>query len=295
MKSNISKRRFSQVPTSELESDMTVELTAAREVVGTRSKSSRKARKRLGLAAQQLGFFIAVLALWQLLIKLGVLNSFFVSNPISIAKELFTLYRQNEIWNNVRVTLEESLLGYVAGMVVGAALGFVLGLTPRIMAVLDPFVNLMNAVPRFALAPLFILWFGIGLSTKVVLSFTLVVIIAFVNTLEGSRSVNAEMLQMMKIFRASRWQQIRYVKLPSCAPWIAAAGRLSIGYAVGGAIVGELFASQAGLGYLLSLGQNLNNSSEEFAALVLVAAIAWILTIGAGFIEHKLTRWRTTS
>ena len=246
-------------------------------------------RRRIPL---QLAFLIVVLAIWQGLEMVGLLSQVAVSSPTAILGELFSLQQSGQIWGNVAITLEETAIGYAAGMAVGCGLGFALAFFPRVMAVLQPYVNLANAVPRFALAPLFILWFGIGLVPKVALAFSLVVIIAFVNTLEGARSVDPEMRQIAQIFNASRWQLVTKLVLPSCVPWVFAAARLSIGYAVGGAIVGELFASEAGLGYLLASGENVNNSAEVFAALVLVVAIAGLLSAGAAAAERHFTRWR---
>jgi len=170
--------------------------------------------------------------------------------------------------------------------------GFALGLMRRVTRVVAPFITMMNSMPRIALAPLFVLWFGIGITSKVVLVFSLVVFIALTNTLAGTQAVDADHLRLAKLLGARKSDIIRKIVLPSTVPWIFAAMRLSFAFALAGAVVGEMFLGQRGLGYLIVAGSGVFNIAQIFAALIITVFLAYLLDLSAGVLERRILRWR---
>lgn len=270
-----------------------VEATATIEPIEqSRKAPSRSSKVGLVRMGWQLLLLAAFLIAWQVLVDNHVLTELSVSKPTAIWDELVKLYRSGQIWSNVGTTLEETVVGYVAGVVVGVAVGFGLAFTPRLLAVLNPFITVLNSLPRFALGPLFILWFGIGLMSKVALVFSLVVFIVFTNTAAGARSVDTDVITVSRLLGASRWDIVRKVMLPSTFPWTVAGMRLSIAYAVAGAVVGEMFASQKGIGNWIVAGSGVFNTAEIFAGLIVIAVIAGVIDLVGRVIERRVLRWR---
>ncbi|MDA8046040.1 MAG: ABC transporter permease [Actinomycetota bacterium] len=256
------------------------------------ARPTRSRRAGLIRFAWQMLLLAVFLVTWQMLVDHKVLTELSVSKPTAIWDEMVKLYRGGQIWNNVGVTLQETVVGYVFGVVAGVAAGFTLAFTPRLLAVLNPFITILNSLPRFALGPLFILWFGIGLTSKVALVFSLVVFIVFTNTSAGARSVDADVVTVSRLLGASRWDIIRKVMLPSTFPWVVAGMRLSIAYAVAGAVVGEMFASQEGIGNWIVAGSGVFNTAEIFAGLLVIAVIAGTIDLLGRLVERRVLRWR---
>ena len=254
-----------------------------------RSALLRAAMVRLGW---QLMLLALVLVLWQVFVDAHILTTLSVSKPTDIAHELITLARNGQLWSNVNATLEETIIGYVAGVGVGVAAGFSLAFVPRVFDVLNPYVTVLNSLPRFALGPLFILWFGIGQTSKVVLVFSLVVFIVFTNTVAGARAVDSDVVMVSRLLGASRLQIVAKVMVPSTFPWVVAGMRLSIAYAVAGAVVGEMFASQRGIGNLIVAGSGVFDTAEIFAALLVIAVIAALMDLLGRLVERRVLRWR---
>ena len=257
---------------------------------------ARRGGSRVGSFLVRFGWqilaLVVVLVAWQLAVDAHFLTTLEVSRPIDIWHELVQLGHSGLIWGNIWTTFKEALVGYVAGSVVGILAGFSMAFVPRVFAVFNPYVTVMNSIPRLALAPLFILWFGIGSMSKVVLVFSLVVFIVFTNTIAGARSVDTDVVTVSRILGASKRQITAKVLVPSTVPWVVAGMRLSIAYAVAGAVVGEMFASQSGVGNLIVAGSGLFNTSEIFAALLLIAVIAALLDFVGRLVERRVLRWR---
>jgi NitT/TauT family transport system permease protein len=242
--------------------------------------------------AWQLVLLVAMLAAWQELVEHHVLTTLAVSKPTDIWKQLLSLSRGGLLLSSVIVTFEETIIGYAIGVILGVSVGFLLAFLPRVRSVLDPYVTMLNSLPRFALAPLYILWFGIGIGSKIALVVSLVVFIVFINTIEGVRAVDPDIIAISRLFGASRLQLVRKVIAPSAFPWIVASMRLSIAYAIAGAVVGEMFASNQGIGYIIVAGSGVFNTAEIFSGLIIIMIIAWIIDWISRKVESKILRWR---
>jgi NitT/TauT family transport system permease protein len=199
------------------------------------------------------------------------------------------------VWPQVLVTLEEVAIGFVLGLIAAVLAGFALGRNRFVAGVFEPMLAALNAVPRIVLAPLLILWFGIGVASKVALAFLMVFFVVVFAVLNGIREVNQALVNNALILGASPRQLDRFIYFPAALTWIFGSLRLAIGFAFSAAIVGEFLLSSRGLGYLLNAAQNAFDATSMMAALVLLMAIIGLLTYLAGLIERRASLWKSTS
>ncbi|MCU5772440.1 ABC transporter permease [Erwiniaceae bacterium BAC15a-03b] len=199
----------------------------------------------------QLLILIGGLTLWESGATLGLFNPFWTSSPRLLAQALGESLMQNSISYHLGVTLLEALSGLLAGSVCGVLLGLLLGMSRLTGAALEPFIIALNSLPRVALAPLIVMFVGIGFSSKFLLAFSLVIVPMMINTWEGIKAVDPIQLNLMKVMRANRWQLFSKVLLPNCVPWLFSGLRISLSFAIIGAIVGEFISARAGIGYMM--------------------------------------------
>jgi len=235
---------------------------------------------------------IVFLLFWEWVGRSGLVNPLFLAPPSKVVDSIGFLHEQGLLFPNILATLKAAFAGFLLGLLVGSLFGFVIGLNPILNKFCAPFITMMNSTPRIALAPLFVLWFGIGISSRIVLVFSLVVFIVLTNTIAGTENIDKDHLVLAKLNSAKRRDIIFKVALPSVVPWIIAAMRVSFAYALAGAVVGEMFLGQEGLGYLITAGSGVFNVSLIFAALGMTIAIAFIVDRLMGLLEKRILRWR---
>lgn len=252
---------------------------------------SRFTQTRAALYTGRVLVGVLFLASWEL--SSGrVWTEFSVSKPSKVAGRLWDLAGSGELWQHARVTMTETLLGLAIGLAAGVALGLLVANTGRLGKLFLPYIMAMYSLPRVALAPLFIVWFGIGLTAKVVMVITMVLFIAFYNTYEGVRNIDADLLEMSRSMRAPYWQRLRWVILPSITPWLLTSLRLGIGLALIGAVISELVAASEGLGYYIKLSSNLFDTTGVFAGLTAITVIAVLLEQLVVLLERRVLRHR---
>lgn len=237
------------------------------------------------------GIVIVGLALWEFASG-RLIKPFWISSPSQIWQQLDAWIASGDLWLHVEVTLSETLMGFAFGAISGVAVGLALGLNRRLAAVLDPFIVAFYSLPKIALAPLFILWFGVGLTSKVVLATFVVFFLVFYNTYAGTLAVEAELVDVLRLMGARRSQIIRKVILPSALIWIFTGMKSSVPYALIGAVVGEMMASNKGLGYLIEAAAGQYDTGGVFAALFVLMIIATGLHELLKQSERLLLRWR---
>jgi sulfonate transport system permease protein len=241
----------------------------------------------------QIALGLAVLTVWQSLVSFNLLDPFFFSRPSDIARRIASWAVDGSLWRHLLVTLEESLLGLVIGAAFGIALGFVLARSPFTAAVLDPFIKMLNAVPRVVLAPLFLLWFGLGIWSKVALAVTLVFFVMFFNTYQGVRDADRVIIDNVRMLGATERQLVRHVLIPSALTWIFSSLQTSLGFAMVGAVVGEYLGSARGLGYVISQAEGTFDTTGVFAGMTVLSAVVVLLSAGVTRLEKWLLRWKT--
>jgi NitT/TauT family transport system permease protein len=234
----------------------------------------------------------SVLSLWQLLVGLKALDPFFVSRPSAIAQRIAQWVITGSLWGHLAVTLEESLLGLIAGALMGISLGFSLGRSPMLASIFDPYIKMLNAVPRVVLAPLFLLWFGLGIWSKVALAVTLVFFVMFFNTYQGVRDADRVLIDNVRMLGATERQLVRHVLIPSALTWIFSSLQTSLGFAMVGAVVGEYLGSTRGLGYVISQAEGTFDTTGVFAGMTVLALVVVIVSAGVTRLERWLLRWK---
>jgi len=254
--------------------------------------ADRRPPSRLAILAWQIALGAAAAGLWQWGTRAGVLDPFFVSRPTAIAARVAAWARSGVIWNHLATTLEEAVLGLIIGAAIGIALGFALARSPFVARVCDPYITMLNAVPRVVLAPIFLLWFGLGIWSKVALAVTLVFFVMFFNTYQGVRDADPILIDNARMLGASERQLVRHVLVPSALTWIFSSLRTSLGFALVGAVVGEYLGSARGLGYVISQAEGTFDTTGVFAGMTVLALVVVIVSVGVARIERWLLRWK---
>ena len=218
--------------------------------------------------------------------------AFFFGEPVQVLSRIWNWFRTGEIWEHLWVTLVETLLAFVIGTVLGVAIGLWLALSPLASAILDPYIKAANAMPRVILAPIFFIWFGLGIASKVALGVTLVFFIVFFNVYQGVREVSPIVLANARMLGASRRQLLRHVYLPSALSWVFASLHNSVGLAFVGAVVGEYLGSAKGVGYLIHQAEGVFDINTVFAGILLLTVLALVLDWVVAIAERRLMAWQ---
>jgi sulfonate transport system permease protein len=261
----------------------------------TRVRSRGPARwmgSGLGLFGAQVLLGLLLLAFWELASG-TLIDSFFVSKPSAVLRELSTQVGTGALWKDLFVTIvQETLVGYLVGSLLGVVLGFVLAQAPTAARILNPYLMAINGIPRIALAPLFLVWFGIGLASKIWLGGMMAFFLTFFNTYAGVGGVDHGLKNVARVMGASRLQVLLKVVLPGSTPWIVAGLRLGFPYALVAAVVGEMVMSTAGIGHrIISATQVFDVTGTMAGVLVLMVVVMlvnWLLDRA----EAHLLRWR---
>ena len=221
-----------------------------------------------------------------------LLPPFFFSNPVDVAKQIFVWFATGVIWKHLCVFGIESSVAFVIGSICGILVGFWFARQPRTAAVFDPYVKMVNSLPRVVLAPIFTLWLGLGIWSKVALGVTLVFFIVFFNVYQGVKEVSTTVLANGRMLGMSERQLMRHVYWPSALSWMFSSLHTSVGFAVVGAVVGEYLGSAAGLGYLIQQAEGTFDVGGVFAGMFVLSAFVILIDIGVTMVERRLLVWR---
>ncbi len=214
-----------------------------------------------------------------------------LARPSHIAVDLVAYYQSGLLLSDARVTLLEAFLGLFFGMTCGVVTGILFGYWRTIAAVLEPIMIAMNSLPRITVAPILIIWFGLGMTSKVLLSFFTVFFVIFFNTYAGVKSVNPDLVKAVKTMGGGPRQIARMVVVPSVCSWVFAALRTSVSFALTGAVVGEFVGSSSGLGYRMLLATGLLDTPRVFAIMLILMAVGTSLVTLSSRLERYLLRW----
>jgi NitT/TauT family transport system permease protein len=253
--------------------------------------------KRLQLTLLQIGVGIALLGIWHIVTNYPVLGDvktarFFFSTPLDVTERIWKLFASGSIWKHLWITLSETMLAFVIGSGAGIVIGFWFARQPLVAAVFDPYVKMANALPRVVLAPIFMLWFGLGIWSKVALGFTLVFFIVFFNVYQGVKEVSPVVLANARMLGMNERQLLRHVYWPSALSWMFSSLHTSVGFALVGAVVGEYLGSAAGLGYLIHEAEGTFDVTGVFAGMVILSAFVILIDYCVTLVEGRLLSWR---
>ena len=251
----------------------------------------------------QLGLLVAIFVVWYLLTAPGLLPNFMFDNdrqaafffgePLKIFGRIWAWFVVNaDIYEHLWVTLVETVLAFAIGTVLGLLFGLWLALSPIAGAIADPYIKALNSMPRVILAPIFAVWFGLGIASKVALGVTLVFFIVFFNVYQGVKEVSPVVLANARMLGASQRQLLRHVYLPSATSWVFSSLHTSVGLAFVGAVVGEYLGSSRGVGYLILQAEGSFDINTVMAGILVLTVFALALDWAVGRIEKRLMRWR---
>lgn len=257
------------------------------------SRPARRPRRKampgpLAMTTLQAGLLLVLLAAWYVLVSTKVFPEFFFGNPVQVFEQIFTWFATGEIFIHLATTLIETLLAFVIGVLSGIGAGLWLGLSPLTAALFDPYIKALNAMPRVILGPIFIVWFGLGIGSKVALGVTLVFFVVFFNVFQGVREVNPVILANARMLGANRRQLLSTVYIPSALSWVFSSLHMSVGMAFVGAVVGEYLGSARGVGYLILQAEATFDVNAVFAGIIVLTAFALVLDFAVTVIEKRL-------
>jgi NitT/TauT family transport system permease protein len=252
---------------------------------------------RAKLLALQIGVGLALLLVWHVLTVYPIVGQpkqvqFFFSTPLDVIARGRREFASGEIWRHLYITLVETLLAFTFGAAGGIAFGFLFARRELLAAVFDPYIKAANALPRVVLAPIFALWFGLGIWSKVALGFTLVFFIVFFNVYQGVREVPPVVLANAKMLGMNERQLLRHVYWPAALTWMFSSLHTSVGFALVGAVVGEYLGSSAGLGYKIQQAESVFDVTGVFAGMVILSMFVILIDSLVTVIENRLLVWR---
>jgi NitT/TauT family transport system permease protein len=247
---------------------------------------------RINVITIQLLIVVSFFALWEIAARVGLVNPDWLSPPIEVLVRLGQELAQGTLFQHIWATVLETISGFVVGVIGGVAFGILLGMTRRVRQILMPYLLAIYGIPRPALAPIFVLWFGIGLFSKIVLIVSLVYFLLLIYVLVGIKATNPMLLQYARTAGASRAQIIYKIVVPSIMPYIFAGMKLGIGLAIVGAVVGEIIASQAGLGHYIYQAAQRADTQGVFVGLAALGIVSVFLVLGMEQLDRRLFHWR---
>jgi NitT/TauT family transport system permease protein len=247
---------------------------------------------RRAVAATQAAVVVVLLLAWELGVRGGKIDPFFFSSPSQIATTIGSWWQHGYVVNDVVVTMEETVFGLLAGGTIGIVLAVILASNRALGAIFVPFLVLFNSIPRVTLVPLFILWFGFTLWSKVVSAVVLVLFVVFFATYDGIKDVDPTLIANVRVMGASRLAVMRHVLIPSALTWIFSSLRSAVGFSLIGAVVAEYFGAQAGVGYRIQFSESQLNTSGVFGGLFILMVLVFVINLFFQWLQTKLLVWK---
>ncbi|UCH46684.1 MAG: ABC transporter permease [Betaproteobacteria bacterium] len=240
----------------------------------------------------QVLLLLALFAIWHILTRTEILPPFFFGEPLVVLEVIWEWFSGGRIYKHLAVTLIETILAFVIGTVAGLVVGLWLALSKTASQLLDPYIKAFNSMPRVILAPIFAVWFGLGIWSKVLLGVTLVFFIVFFSVYHGVREVNPVLVANARMLGASKRQLLRYVYVPSATAWVFSSLHAAVGMAFVGAVIGEYLGSAKGVGYLILQAEGVFDINTVFAGVLVLTVCALVLDRIVTIAERHLLRWR---
>ena len=234
---------------------------------------------------------VAFVALWHYASGRWI-DTLLISSPEAVALRLWKWTIDGTLWDNLSITLLATVLGFAIGCAIGFTCGLLFGRYQTIADIFDPYITALYSIPKIALAPLFIIWFGIGIESKVAVSAAIVFFVIFLNTYSGVREVNPIYIHTTRIMGGNEASVLRHVIIPSAASWVIAGLKVSVPYALVGTVIGEFMSSNRGVGYLIATATGLFNTASVYAGIIVLALVGAIINTGLRHLEAYVLRWR---
>src|SRR3954470_23788410 len=255
---------------------------------------------RAKLLALQAAVGVAMLALWHVLTVYPILGEpkqvqFFFSTPLDVLARVAKEFSGADIWRHLWITLVETVLAFATGAAGGILFGFLFARRELLARVFDPYIKAANALPRVILAPIFALWLGLGIWSKVALGFTLVFFVVFFNVYQGVREVSPVILANARMLGMGERDLLRHVYLPSALAWVFSSLHTAVGFALVGAVVGEYLGAAAGIGYLIAQAEGVFDTDGVFSGMLILTVFVLVIDALVSLVERRLLRWRPSA
>lgn len=249
-------------------------------------------RKNVFVSLARYLILIGLILLWEIAARVGWTDPFITSSPMRIVSTVLNLYRDGELFLHIGITLFETVVGFLLGTLFGTFIAILLWWSPTLNRILDPYLVILNALPKIALGPILIVWIGAGVSSIIVMALLISLVVTVMSVLSGFNEISTEKHLLMRTLGANKLQIFRMVVLPASVPTIISALKISVGMSWVGVIVGEYLVSQAGLGYLIVYGGQVFKLDLVMASIVILCVLAALMYYGVAFFEKRLVRWR---
>lgn len=273
---------------------MTTHVSPVRAAAGPVERPRRQGERKLKSGTLGLIGLVVVLGAWQIFVSLGIVDGRFTSSPVGAVSGLVEMIRTGDLWLPLLSTLSSVVYGMVITIVVGIPLGLLIGRSQALFDLTEPIVSIMYAVPFVVFLPIVIFWFGIGAEARLVIVVWSAIFPLVINVIAGARNIEANYLNVARVFCASRLLTLRAIAFPATLPFILAGVRQAVGRALVGAIVAELFMGNSGLGYVVQTQTSNFQMDDAMAAIVVIAVLAVVLTRGVAWLERRFTFWSSS-
>ena len=251
-----------------------------------------KNRQHIQALILRILFVVVLLFLWEFSVKSGRLPEFYTSCPTEIAKDLMQFYTSGDLYKHAAVTLKEAFIGLFYGSIIGVATGVLFGQFPFISKIFKPIVIAIHSIPQLTLAPVYILWFGIGLQSKIFLAGLMAFFNVFFSTLGAIQGMEQKLIESANLLGATRFQTLMKVVLPTCTPWIISGIRAGVGASLIGAIVGEYMGAAAGFGWMVAYATSYFNMKRVMSCIFILLIVGMLLNFSLDKVEKWLLKWR---
>ncbi|TCL75238.1 NitT/TauT family transport system permease protein [Hydrogenispora ethanolica] len=252
-------------------------------------------RQELLIRFYQCLLLVALVAFWEIGANFKWINAFITSQPSKIGAMIAQLQATGKLWPHIVTTVGETTLGFILGTLSGTIIAVLLWWSRTIAEVLDPYIVVLNSIPKVALGPIFIVWLGAGTPAIIAMALGISVIVTIMMVFNGFNEVHPDKIRLLKSFGASRGQILRKVTLPASVPTIIAALKVNLGLSLVGTIVGEFLVSKEGLGYLIVYGGQVFNMSLVMASVIILCVVAVVMYYAVSLLEKKFVRWKGNS
>jgi NitT/TauT family transport system permease protein len=276
----------------------TAPAAADQDLLALERRAAKIRRRKFLILLAQVGVLVSSLAAWQIFAGIPgeepfvLIDKYFVSEPSEVLTALTDWINQGILLSSIMSTANVTLLGLALGVISGMLVGFALGVNPTLSAILNPFVSALYSIPRLALIPLFLLWFGLGLGTRLAIVIVMVFFLVFYNTYSGVKDVQRELIDVMKLMGATKWQIYQKVIIQSAMTWIVAGLRIAAPYALVGAVTAEMLTSNQGMGFLVIRSAGQFYTPGVFAGIAVMMGMALVLTALVTVFEKRILHWK---
>ena len=245
-------------------------------------------RDKIKITIYRITILIVFIALWEVLADFKIIDPFLTSSPSRIVKSFVSFLEQGTIWNHILITCYETIIGFVLGTVLGTIIAVILWCFPTVSKILDPYLVVLNALPKIALAPIVIFWAGNGMSAIIVITLLISIVTTIISVLTGFNEVDKGKMLLMNTFQASKWQKLKYLIFPASIPIFISALKINVGLSWVGVIMGEFLVARSGLGFLIIYGGQIAQLDMVMMSIVILSIIAFIMYKLVAMLEKKL-------